>query len=271
MYDCCSSFIRGLDMKKALKIIGIIFGLMFALGIIAIALETPEQKAEREAKMAQDMAKSEAEKARLKAEEKLKEAELQVQKQAEPEDEAKKEAEEKATTNVDTLSAKLPQTSTDKQSPTVQANFGITPQELGGAIDKKVKATLGANTTLAKVQITGNHFMFDVGEGVFWTGNVDKQGMASASSYRMTVKQGDDKEKITAMLMLVGFTAQVLHPDVDKEQIGKIAEMASQATTKALQTNDAVNDSILIGDIKHYVEVYPTTGNIVIGAYHKDQ
>lgn len=40
-------------MKKGLKIFGIITLVVFAIGVIALALETPEQRAEREAKAIQ--------------------------------------------------------------------------------------------------------------------------------------------------------------------------------------------------------------------------
>lgn len=41
-------------MKKVLKIFGILTLVMLGIGIAALALETPEQRAEREAKTAQD-------------------------------------------------------------------------------------------------------------------------------------------------------------------------------------------------------------------------
>lgn len=41
-------------MKKILKIVAIIFALIFGIGLIGLALETPEQKAEREAKALQE-------------------------------------------------------------------------------------------------------------------------------------------------------------------------------------------------------------------------
>lgn len=251
-------------MKKALKIIGIIFGLFFVLGILAVVFETPEQRAEREAKMAQDKAKYEAE-------ENAKQAELQAKKQVELEDKAKKEAEEKATNHLNVVPTKLPQ-NTDKQSLTVQANFGMTPQELGSKIDEKITQALGIDVKLGKIQTSGDTFILDLGQGIFWTGNIDKQGKVSASSYRMTIKPNENNDKVFALLILAGVTAQVLHPDIPKEQsAGQVAKMATNATTKATQTKDAVTETMMIGDIKHYTEVYPSTGNIVIGAAHKDQ
>ncbi|AKG08110.1 hypothetical protein AAX06_08085 [Moraxella bovoculi] len=232
-------------MKKILKIVAIIFALIFGIGLIGLVLETPEQKAEREAKALQEKQNQST-----KIENDAEQAKII---------ESKEEG------------AEVAQTFEIDGKSDIQANFGMTPQELGAKIDKKTSDELGAKTKLATVQTTGNSFIFDLGEGVFWTGNVDEHGMVSASSYRMTVKKGDDKDRITAMLLLVGLTAQILHPDKDSEEIGKIAKMASSATTKALQTSDAVNDSILIDDIKHYVEIYPSTGSITIGAYYKDQ
>lgn len=48
-------------MKKLLKWFGIIFAVILGIGVIAVALETPEQKAKREAQAAEEKAQREAE------------------------------------------------------------------------------------------------------------------------------------------------------------------------------------------------------------------
>lgn len=74
-------------MKKFLKWVAIFCGIVMLIGVIAVALETPEQKAEREGKMAAEKAEKDrleaeqAEKDRLEAEAKAKEeAEKEKQK-----------------------------------------------------------------------------------------------------------------------------------------------------------------------------------------------
>lgn len=98
-------------MKKILKWIAIAIGVIFVIGMIGVALETPEQKAEREAKMVAEK----AEKERLKAEQAEKD-------RLEAEAKAKEEAEKQAT-----------------QEPAPVADFGMTPQELGKRIDQNSK------------------------------------------------------------------------------------------------------------------------------------
>lgn len=252
-------------MKKAFKIIGIIFGVLFALSaalvIYAIATETPEQKAQREAKALAEQKAREQE--QLEQERAKQEEQAKRQKPAEPvETEPLKEVPPSLVVNQE-LQANEPQ---------IQADFGMTPQELGKAIDKKLKQSLKISTNFADVKPDSRSFVMELGDGMIWTGNVNEYGRASATSLQMQVQAGDDKQRIMSLLLLVGHTIQVLHPDLTPEQGSqKVGKMASDAVTKASQTGEAVTESIMIGDIKHYVEVYPSTGNIVIGAVHKDQ
>lgn len=88
-------------MKKLLKriaiIVGILFALLIALGIYIDATSTPEEKAARKAKIEADRAAAEAKKAQEQAEKEAKEkAEAEAKAQAEAEKQAEKEAKEKA-------------------------------------------------------------------------------------------------------------------------------------------------------------------------------
>lgn len=87
-------------MKKLLKWFGIIFAVILGIGVIAVALETPEQKAEREAQAAKEKAQREADKAereRLEAEAKAKEeAERAEKERLEAEAKAKEDAQKAA-------------------------------------------------------------------------------------------------------------------------------------------------------------------------------
>lgn len=207
-------------MKKVFKIIGIIFGVLFAIGMIGVALETPEQRAEREAQMAQD--KVEAKKARLEAEEKAK--------------------------------AEAP------------ANLGMTAQELGSKIDKILKGT----TNLGAIKASGSTYLQEVDE-IIWSGNIDKTGNISGSEFRAKITPDNSQDKSMALLLLAGANVRAIHPNATKEEsTEKMAKMVNAATAKALQTKQDVDDSFLIGDIKHYVTIYPETAVIAIGAYHKD-
>lgn len=223
-------------MKKVFKIIGIIFGVLFAIGMIGVALETPEQRAEREAQMAQD--KVEAKKARLEAEEKVKQ---------EDEEKAKTESEEKA-------KAEAP------------ANLGMTAQELGSKIDKILKGT----TNLGAIKASGSTYLQEVDE-IIWSGNIDKTGNISSSEFRAKITPDNSQDKSMELLLLAGANVRAIHPNATKEEsTAKMAKMVNTATAKALQTKQDVDDSFLIGDIKHYVTIYPETAVIAIGAYHKD-
>lgn len=231
-------------MKKILKWIAIVFGVFFAIGMIGVALETPEQKAEREAKMAAEK----AEKERLKAEQAEKD-------RVEAEAKAKEEAEKQA-----------------MQEPEPVADFGMTPQELGKKIDQKIKDVMNVETALSNVKSGSISFDMDLGEGIIWSGNVNEHGKASATSMQMKVSPGDTQGRAMTLLLLAGATVQALHPDLPDEQAGhKVGKMANDAIQKALETQDAVTDTVMIGDIKHFIEVYPSSGMIKIGAAHKDQ
>ena len=231
-------------MKKILKWIAIAIGVIFVIGMIGVALETPEQKAGREAKMVAEK----AEKERLKAEQAEKD-------RLEAEAKAKEEAEKQAT-----------------QEPAPVADFGMTPQELGKRIDQKLKDTINAETALGNVKSGSISFDMDLGDGVIWSGNVNKDGKASATSLQMKVGPNETQERAMALLLLAGATVQVLHPDLPDEQAGhKVGQMANDAIQKALKTQDAVTETVMIGDIKHFIEVYPSSGMIKIGAAHKDQ
>lgn len=245
-------------MKKILKWVAIVFGIFFAIGLIAVALETPEQKAGREAKMAADKAAAEAKKAeekRLEAEEKAKQAELQAEREAEFEVKAKQEAEEKAKTEAKT-----------KAETETAANLGMTAQELGGKIDKILKGT----TNLGTIKTSGSMYSQEIDE-IVWSGNIDKTGKISSSEFKAKIATDDSQDKSMALLVLAGANVQAIHPNATKEEsTAKMAKMVNDATSKALQTKQDVNDSFLIGDIKHYVTIYPETAVIAIGAYHKD-
>lgn len=227
-------------MKKVFKIFGIFLAVLFIIGTIGLALETPEQRAEREA-----------------------------QEKTTQQTNAPKTTEQANT--IQQTDTPVNQPIPEQSQPTTTANFGMTPQEFGKAVDDKINSLTGAKTKLGEIQTTGSMFSLDLGAGVFWTGNIDKDGKISASSYRMTVKPNDN-DKTIAFLAMAGATALVLHPELPKEQsAGKVATMATNATNKALQTKDSVTDTLMIGDYKHYVEIYPSTNNIVIGVVHKDQ
>lgn len=236
-------------MKKVFKIIGIIFGVLFAIGMVGVALETPEQRAEREAQMAQDKAEAEAKKARLEPEEKAKQTEEEAKKQAELEAKAKQEDEEKA--------------KTEAEAP---ANLGMTAQELGSKIDKILKGT----TNLGAIKASGSTYLQEVDE-IIWSGNIDKTGNISSSEFRAKITPNNSQDKSMALLLLAGANVRAIHPNATKEEsTAKMAKMVNDATAKALQTKQDVDDSFLIGDIKHYVTIYPETAVIAIGAYHKD-
>ncbi|WII95005.1 hypothetical protein LU276_08320 [Moraxella haemolytica] len=231
-------------MKKIFKIIAIIIGILFVIGVIGAILETPEQKAEREAKAATEKAEKEAQHA-------IKQAEADAKAKAETEKAAKEQAEKEAE---------------------LVADFGMTPQELGRGIDQRIKDVMNVETTLANVKSGSISFDMDLGEGIIWSGNVNEQGKASATSLQMKIREGDEQGRVMSLLLLVGATVQVLHPDLPNEQASqKVGEMTEKAINKALKTQEAVTESIMIGDIKHFIEVYPSSGVIKIGAAHKDQ
>lgn len=233
----------GLGMKKLLKriaiVIGVLFALFIALGIYIDATSTPEEKAARQAKIEADKA--------------AKEAQEQVEKEAKAK--AEKVAKEQA----------------EKEAELV-ADFGMTPQELGKGIDKRIKDIMNVDTSLATVKSGSSMFDMDLGEGIIWSGNVNEQGKASATSLQMKIREGDEQGRVMSLLLLVGATVQVLHPDLPNEQASqKVGEMTEKAINQALKTQEAVTESIMIGDIKHFIEVYPSSGVIKIGAAHKDQ
>lgn len=231
-------------MKKILKWVAIVIGVIFVIGMIGVALETPEQKAELEAKMVAEK----AEKERLKAEQAEKE-------RLEAEAKAKEQAEKQA-----------------MQEPEPVADFGMTPQELGKKIDQKIKDVMNVETALSNVKSGSISFDMDLGDGIIWSGNVNEHGKASATSMQMKVNPGDTQGRAMTLLLLAGATVQALHPDLPDEQAGhKVGKMANDAIQKALETQDAVTDTVMIGDIKHFIEVYPSSGMIKIGAAHKDQ
>lgn len=242
-------------MKKVFKIIGIIFGVLFAIGMIGVVLETPEQRAERETQMAQDKAEAEAKKARLEPEEKAKQTEAEAKKQAELEAKAKQEDKEKAKTEAE-----------EKAKAEAPANLGMTAQELGSKIDKILKGT----TNLGAIKASGSTYLQEVDE-IIWSGNIDKTGNISSSEFRAKITPEDSQDKSMALLLLAGANVRAIHPNATKEEsTAKMAKMVNDATAKALQTKQDVDDSFLIGDIKHYVTIYPETAVIAIGAYHKD-
>lgn len=100
-------------MKKILKIVAIIFALIFGIGLIGLVLETPEQKAEREAKALQEKQNQST-----KIENDAEQAKII---------ESKEEG------------AEVAQTFEIDGKSDIQANFGMTPQELGAKIDKNIR------------------------------------------------------------------------------------------------------------------------------------
>lgn len=156
---------------------------------------------------------------------------------------------------------------------TVQdADFGMTPQELGKGIDQRIKDVMSVGTTLATVQSGSSMFDMDLGEGIIWSGNVNEQGKASATSLQIKIREGNEQGRVMSLLLLAGATVQVLHPDLPNEQASqKVGEAIQKAIEQGLRTKEPVTENVMIGDIKHFVEVYPSSGVIKIGAAHKDQ
>lgn len=229
-------------MKKIFKIIAAIIGILFVIGVI---LETPEQKAEREAKAATEKAEKETQRAKEKAE-------ADAKAKAEAEQAAKEQAikEELETTN--------------------PVNLGITPKQLGADIDRLLKETVGTDTNLRSVEVDGNIYIFDMGDGAKWYGDIDKTGNVVTSTY--TIKyNGDEKGETTALLFFVAATARSLSPELPKEKTaGEVVGVMNDAMTEFLETSKASTKTKIVGNVKYIAEIIPEGRMMKISFVHKD-
>lgn len=232
-------------MKKIFKIIAAIIGILFVIGVIGVILETPDQKAEREAKAATEKAEKETQRAKEKAE-------ADAKAKAEAEQAAKKQAikEELETTN--------------------PANLGITPKQLGADIDRLLKETVGTDTNLRSVEVDGNIYIFDMGDGAKWYGDIDKTGNVVTSTY--TIKyNGDEKGETTALLFFVAATARSLSPELPKEKTaGEVVGVMNDAMTEFLETSKASTKTKIVGNVKYIAEIIPEGRMMKISFVHKD-
>lgn len=232
-------------MKKIFKIIAAIIGILFVIGVIGVILETPEQKAEREAKAATEKAEKETQKAKEKAE-------ADAKAKAEAEQAAKEQAikEELETTN--------------------PVNLGITPKQLGADIDRLLKETVGTDTNLKSVEVDGNIYIFDMGDGAKWYGDIDKTGNAVTSTY--TIKyNGDEKGETTALLFFVAATARSLSPELPKEKTaGEVVGVMNDAMTEFLETSKTSTKTKIVGNVKYIAEIIPEGRMMKISFVHKD-
>lgn len=236
-------------MKKIFKIIAAIIGILFVIGVIGAILETPEQKAEREAKAATEKAEKEAQQAEKEAKEK---AEADAKAKAEVEKAAKEQA------------------TKEKLETTTPVNLGITPKQLGADIDRLIKETVKADTNLKSVEVDGNIYMFDMGDGAKWYGEIDKTGNAVTSTY--TIKyNGDEKGETTALLFFVAATARSLSPELPKEKTaGEVVVVMNDAMNEFLETSKASTKTKIVGNVKYIVEVIPEGRMMKISFVHKD-
>lgn len=229
-------------MKKIFKIIAAIIGILFVIGVIGAILETPEQKAEREAKAATEKAEKEAKE----------KAEADAKAKAEAEQAAKEQAikEELETTN--------------------PVNLGMTPKQLGADIDRLLKETVGTDTNLKSVEVDGNIYVFDMGGGAKWYGDIDKTGNAVTSTY--TIKyNGDEKGETTALLFFVAATARSLSPELPKEKTaGEVVGVMNDAMTEFLETSKASTKTKIVGNVKYIAEIIPEGRMMKISFVHKD-
>lgn len=232
-------------MKKIFKIIAAIIGILFVIGVIGVILETPDQKAEREAKAATEKAEKETQRAKEKAE-------ADAKAKAEAEQAAKEQAikEELETTN--------------------PVNLGITPKQLGADIDRLLKETVGTDTNLRSVEVDGNIYIFDMGDGAKWYGDIDKTGNVVTSTY--TIKyNGDEKGETTALLFFVAATARSLSPELPKEKTaGEVVGVMNDAMTEFLETSKASTKTKIVGNVKYIAEIIPEGRMMKISFVHKD-
>lgn len=232
-------------MKKIFKIIAAIIGILFVIGVIGVILETPDQKAEREAKAATEKAEKETQRAKEKAE-------ADAKAKAEAEQAAKEQAikEELETTN--------------------PVNLGITPKQLGADIDRLLKETVGTDTNLRSVEVDGNIYIFDMGDGAKWYGDIDKTGNVVTSTY--TIKyNGDEKGGTTALLFFVAATARSLSPELPKEKTaGEVVGVMNDAMTEFLETSKASTKTKIVGNVKYIAEIIPEGRMMKISFVHKD-
>lgn len=244
-------------MKKLLKriaiVIGVLFALFIALGIYIDATSTPEEKAARQAKIEADKAAKEAQKA---------------QEQAEKEAKEKAEADAKAKAEVE--KAAKEQATKEELETTTPVNLGITPKQLGADIDRLIKETVKADTNLKSVEVDGNIYMFDMGDGAKWYGEIDKTGNAVTSTY--TIKyNGDEKGETTALLFFVAATARSLSPELPKEKTaGEVVVVMNDAMNEFLETSKASTKTKIVGNVKYIVEVIPEGRMMKISFVHKD-
>lgn len=259
-------------MKKILKWVAIVFGVLFAIGLIANALETPEQKAEREAKMLAEK----AEKDRLKAEEQAKEEAERVEKsRLEAEENAKKEAEQAEKDRLAAeAKAKKEAEESEKARLEVEANklinLGMTPQQLGAGVDKLMKETTKADTNLKSVKVDGNIYMYQMGDGVTWYGDVDSTGNAVVSTYAIKY-DGNEQGETLAVIFLAGATARTLSPELPKEQTaGELVKLTNDAMSEFNSTLKGSTKTKFVGDYKYIVEVIPEGRQMKISFVHKD-
>lgn len=232
-------------MKKIFKIIAAIIGILFVIGVIGVILETPDQKAEREAKAATEKAEKETQKAKEKAE-----ADAKAKAEAEQAAEEQAIKEELETTN--------------------PVNLGITPKQLGADIDRLLKETVGTDTNLKSVEVDGNIYIFDMGDGAKWYGDIDKTGNAVTSTY--TIKyNGDEKGETTALLFFVAATARSLSPELPKEKTaGEVVGVMNDAMTEFLETSKSSTKTKIVGNVKYIAEIIPEGRMMKISFVHKD-
>lgn len=220
-------------MKKLIKIIAIVFGIILAIGMIGIALETPEQKAERELK-------SKVSEAEQKDKEKSKVSEVAAKQteQTEQKDKEKLEVE-----RVD--------------------DFGITPNKLNDEITKLLNDALKENHSSGKVSVDEDRFKREYDEHFVWGGNINKDGNVSKVIYAITNSK-DLQTHTTLLLFHAGATARVLSPNLPKEETaGKVGEMIIGVVKKTADTQKDASGEIVVDGYKYSVNIMPSIGAVV--------
>lgn len=219
-------------MKKLIKIIAIAFGIILVIGMIGVALETPEQKAERELKSKVSEVADEQ-----KDKEKSKVSEV-ADEQTEQKDKEKLEVE-----RVD--------------------DFGITPNKLNDEITKLLNDALKENHSSGKVSVDGDRFKREYDKHFVWGGNINKDGNVSKVIYAIT-NSDDLQTHLTLLLLHTGATARVLSPNLPKEETaGKVGEMMADVAKQAADTQKDASGEIVVDGYKYTFSVIPSIGAVV--------
>lgn len=252
-------------MKKLLKWFGIIFAVILGIGVIAVALETPEQKAEREAQAAEEKAQREADKAekeRLKAEEQAKkdaekdrlEAEEKERKAQIKAAEEQREADTKEDNEIDVAQ--------DKSKP---LGLGTTPNKLNSEITNIINKAFDANDRPVKIEQNNRAFTATLTNGLVWGGALNDDGTIGSTVYTVSL-DGDLAAKTVYMITHMASTARVLSPSLPNEQSAeKVIQMANGVVRQATETKADSKDEVIVDGYKYSVSIMPSSSLMLGG------